>query len=449
MVEMRLNAYHPSMSVAKWILSCGVAGCLGTILLADGFRNPPDGPAAFGDFGGKAFTGDASAIQHNPANLMDLTEPQILTTATLLYGQSQVDHIPAGSNPFIPPAIGDSEKSRKNFAALPNLYLAWPFENTERFVGGFGIVTPWGRSSTWRKQGVFEYASPYWAQLKVIDFKPTLAMRVTDWLYVGGGVDIYYSDLQFNQIYPWFASNIPASLPFADGRIKIESDGMGYGGNIGMTVKFSERQRLGLTYRSRVHVEYNGDFEISNVPAGSTVQGRSDFSSDIDFPAVAAAGYSLQITESLRLEFDIEWLEWSQVDRLPLDLGSNTGTLVNNTGLPLFPPSLVASWRNTWTYGVGADWQLADNWMLKLGYGHVESPISNTGHTPLITDNDKDLFSVGLEYRKDRHAIHVAYAIAIDDDRDLDNTAPPGSFFNGEYDLTTHLVAVSYSYKFK
>lgn len=400
-------------------------------VFAEGFRNPPDG-AALGHVGGKiVFSDDASAIAHNPANLVDLEGPEAQATLTLLHSKAEYES-----------AAGTSAETEEPWKWLPNLYFAWPLQDGQ-FAAGVGVTTPFGQSTEWSKTSVFQYTAPYFAELRVVNVNPTLAARLGDRLAVAVGGDLYWSDLDLKQVYSWY--NVTKSLADRDGEASFCGDGQGLGGNVAVALEVTDRQRLAVTYRSAVKVEYEGDFEISNIPAAAKVSpllqaltSRSDFDTEIEFPAVAALGYGVKATDTLRFEVDVEWIEFSRYDALDLDIGNNSLLLPSRT--------ITQDWEDSWTFGVGADWNLRPELVLRAGYIFIESPIPDKTLAPTLPDADRHVVSVGLGYEKGGHALELACAFSFFDERDIEGNQNPA--YDGEYELTSSLFGLSYGYTF-
>ncbi|HEY8240806.1 MAG TPA: outer membrane protein transport protein, partial [Kiritimatiellia bacterium] len=369
------------MSVSAWRaqLSCVlVALVVGPgAARADGFRNPPEGEWALGRIGGKvAQIDDASAVSHNPANLADLERSSFIASLTLGYSKKEYES-----------PTGVEADSKDPWGYLPNLYAAWPIES-KKVVAGIGLTTPFGRSTTYEKDSYFRYTAPYFAELRGINLNPTLAMRVKDNLTAGVGVDILYSDLDLRQFYPWSAATGNPAAP--DGVTKFDADGVGLGGNAGVTWEFHERQRVAVTYRMPIHVYYEGDFEVSDIPAGVPADPRSSFETDIEFPAVLAFGYGVELNDEVRVEADVEWVQHSLFSSLPLDVANNQALLPAD--------ELEANWEDTWTFGLGGDWKFAPNWVARAGYIYLPSPVTDETLTPTVAEEDQSVVSVGLGY---------------------------------------------------
>lgn len=411
------------MKVARYISLCVVTIALigATSASADGMRNPPEGMTALGKIGGKiAYIDDASAVTHNPANLTDLTNASAIASVTIGYGKKEFTD-----------QLGQKTESDDNWSWLPNIFAAIPVD--DGLVAGVGLTTPYGRSTTFPEDSALRYSgSPYFTELYAINFNPSLAYKINDQISVAAGVDVLYSEIDFRQIYPW---SMISGTP--DGKSRITADGDGVGYNAAITWKISERQRAALTYRSPTKVKYEGDLQITGKP--SPEPETSDFESEIEFPTVVAFGYGIQVNDRLRVEANVEWIEHSLFDTLEVDGDFNTAYLANpSTG----SADIEADWDDNFTYGIGADYVLNDQWVLRAGFIYLETPIPSRTMLPTIAEEDQSVISIGFGYRNGNHRIDAAYALGLFNGRDVSNNNNPA--FNGEYDFEAHLVGISY-----
>ncbi len=426
------------MSKKEAVSSTIVIGviCLASVALANGFRNPPEGAAAFGHSGGKLIlTEDASAVTHNPANVAQSEKAQAQVAATVIH--TETDY----SSPM------GSDSTEDPYKILPNIFAVMPIEET-RYAVGVGITTPFGQSTVWDKEGAFRYTAPYSAEMTVINVNPTLAARVTDQLSVGVGADVYWSRLDLKKVFPWSA--VTGSPLSPDGSVRMKGDGQGVGGNIGLTYRPAPRHAIALTYRSPVKVDYDGDTSFSGFPAGAQALGfssSSSFESSIEFPAIAAVGYAFKVTDTVRIEADVEWVEFSRYDEVALDAGNNNA-LLHRPGdpNPMGPVVLPQDWDDTWTFGLGADWDVTPLVTLRAGYIYLQSPVPDETLAPTLPDADRSVITVGAGFHPDRHSVDVAYGFSLVDDREIGTNQNPA--FNGNYETSSQIVSLSYGYKF-
>lgn len=395
----------------------------------DGFRNPPESASALGRIGGKIVQiDDASAATINPANLTELRGTSVLASVTIGYSRREFDS-----------PVGVSEESEHPWSYLPAAFASWPLSDTGDWVLGMGVTVPYGRFTDWGSDVMFGAFSPYYAEQWVINYNPSVACRVSDRVSIAVGVSVYQSDLMFKQALPWSALTMDAATP--SGRAKFEGDGVGYGANAAVTWRIDDRQALALTVRSPFDVEYDGTFEASNVPGALAAMGvtsSSDFETKIKYPTIVALGYGLKLTDTLRAEIDVEWVEHSRNDSMPLDIGNNN-VLLSTTRIP-------QNWDDTVTVGVGLDWAFAENWTARAGFMYLPTPTPTETTIPVASEEDQEVVSLGLGYRDGPHTVDLAYAVGLFDGRSVNDNVVPA--VNGEYDFESQLVAISYGYRF-
>lgn len=387
----------------------------------------PDSAQALGTVGGRfANLRDASAVRVSPANILQMSRPELLINASAWHGDIQFES-------FAGPSLEQNEPWKFPASA----YSVVPFAGG-RAAFGIGVSTPYGLSSDYDRDSALRYAVPYEAQLLTLDFTPAVAFRVVDAVAVGIGMDILYSRLRIQQVYPWSAA---AGTDVPDGEIELDGDGWGVGGYMGVNWKLADRHRIALVGRLPLRVDYSGDFDARGMPAGLTAAGLSehgDFESDITFPGSIAAGYGVDVTERLTLGVDFQWSANSSHDDIPLDVGSNQALLAGD--------AVELDWKDSIDLGAGVTYRLNDRWTLRAGYLFSENSQGDGNYTPSVPHNDRHVFGVGCGWSGRRDSIDVAYAFVYNLDRSVTGAAQP--FFNGEYEHQWHVLTVSYTHRF-
>ena len=412
---------HPRLWKFLWL----AAMLGGTVtVMSEGFRNATIGTFGLGQSGGRiADVDDASAVQHNPANLTGLTNSEAQLAPSVIY-----------INVNYQSPLGQSATTIHPWKELPDLFLAMPLKN-DRYTVGLGITVPYGLANQWQSSatafsqvpplGTLTYFAPNYSQLLTINFNPTVAFKLTDRISVGTGLDVMWSDLEFKQ---YLSPQVPNLLADAEG------DGVGVGGNLGLTWRLTDRQRLALTYRSTMTVDYSGTTKFENLPGVPS----TSFSSKITYPNIVSIGYGIDLSDTVHLESDFEWLEFSQFQNLPVDIGVN----------PLKVPSqnIPEKWHNTFTAGFGANWQFADHWVLRGGYQYFESPVPDSTFSPTIPDANQNVITIGIGWKGKRNSLEAAYGLDFYNDRHITNDQTPA--FNGTYTFNVHLISLAYRYSF-
>jgi long-chain fatty acid transport protein len=392
-------------------------------LNAEGFRNPPPGTFDLGRAGGRiAQVDDSSAVQQNPANLVDVTNLEAQLTPTIVYISADF-HSPSGQ----------SASSTDPWKLLPNFFVSMPLKN-DKIAVGLGVTVPYGLGSEWNRNssafaqpsGVFTYFAPYYSKLTTINFNPTVSFKLGDKFQAGIGLDVMWSDLEFKQILSPYVPNLEADA---------EGDGVGFGGNLGITWNITDRQRFAVTYRSPITIDYSGTTEFNNYPGG--IPGTS-FGSQIKFPTIVSVGYGFQVNDKIRLETDLEWIEFSRFKNLPINVGANALSVPSQT--------IPENWRDTFTAGFGGDWKFAENWVARAGYQFYQSPVPDSTFSPTIPDADQNVITVGLGWKGKHNSLEAAYGLDFYNTRNITTDQNPA--FDGKYTFNVHLFSLAYRYSF-
>ena len=403
-------------------LCWSVAGMMlaGSMVMADGMRNPPEGAAALGKAGvATVNVTDPSAVSHNSARLAEIGAPTLEASLTLGYATTEYDS-PLGS--------AETDDPLK---LLPNLYFATPLKDSG-WVGAIGVTTPYGQSTVWKDDGAFRYTSPYVAEMLLADVAPTFA-RKFDRLEVGAGLDLYAASLSMKQRLP-IPMLVPPGADRPDPRLELDGNGAALGGHLGISYQVCDYSVIGLSWRSAFSMDFDGKAKFKDAPVSGPLSEESDFSTSMEFPNIVALGCGMKLSDTLQVEVQAEWLENSRYEDLVLDLDNNTAALGQST--------IPQDWQDTWTYGIGADWTFAPDRVLRAGYAYVESPIPDRTFSPNIPDADRHVLSLGLGLKQGAGWWDVAYAYSLVDDRHVDDNQNPA--FNGDYEINPHLLAITY-----
>jgi len=416
------------------VWTAGVAvGLLAGTVVGEGFRNPPEGAAALGRGGVRfVYADDATAAAHNPANLVELGEPCAAASVTVIDGTKE----------FTSPLDNRKTESKTPMSVLPGVYASWPLQGGD-YAAGLAISSPYGQRTEWEKGSIPGLFNAYDASLRVVNVNPSLAGKVNENLAVGVGIDLLWSDIELNQFVHADADGIP------EGTGKTDADGTAVSWNLGASWQATERQRLALTYRMGFDIEYEGDMELAGIAALKT-----DFETEINFPSAVGLGYGLQVSDAVYLGVDVEWVENSRYDQAELKLNTADPALMGAVmanpalagALSAMPTVIPQDWDDTWTVGVGVDWQFAPSWTWRCGGSFVESPMRDQTLLPYMAEGDQTFLAAGLGYWGEHGRLDVAYGHGFFDDRDVTDNQTP--VYNGTYEFSSDMFAAAYAWQF-
>lgn len=409
----------------KYGLCLSAFSILYVTVQAEGFRNPPAGTFDLGRAGGRiAQVDDASSVQQNPANMLEVTNAEALFTPSIIYIASY----------FSSPS-GQTTQTTDPWKVVPNFFISVPLKN-DRFAAGLGVTVPYGLSVEWNRNssafnqfnsGSWSTSAPYYSELTTYNFNPSFAAKLGERVQLGVGFDVMWSDLEFKQL---LSNQLPGLEAVAEG------DGVGFGGNGGVTWLVTDHQRLAAAYRSPMTIDYTGTAKFNNYPGG--VPGTS-FGSQVRFPTIVSVGYGIEINDKLRLEADGEWVQFSRFKSLQVNVGANNALGVPSQNIP-------ENWRDTFTAGLAGDWKFADDWVLRFGYQFYQSPVPDSTFSPTIPDADQNVFTLGLGFKFGHSSFEGAYGLDFYNERTITNDQNP--VFDGKYKFNVHLFSLAYRYSF-
>ncbi|HSJ75391.1 MAG TPA: outer membrane protein transport protein, partial [Gemmatimonadales bacterium] len=308
-------------------------------LSAAGFSIFEQGSKAMGMAG--AFTAqadDPSLLFHNVGGLGFVEERQFSAGVTWIHGlEAEFE----GANPF--PGEGYEAEQEKLSEFPPHLYYVQPINDTWKF--GFGVMTPFGLTTEWSDPDQFagRFLSTK-AALTAIDLQPTIGWQISPTFSLGLGAVARISDVELNRNV---GSINPFTQRFVDvAKLSLEADySEGFGFTAGVLHKATDRFTWGLSYRSKIKVEYDGEARLSQVSTGNAqfdalLRTRLPFATDlpveteIDFPDEASLGLAFGVTDHLLIETDFNYTGWSSFEDVPITFTGGATNSLPDTSLP-------------------------------------------------------------------------------------------------------------------
>jgi long-chain fatty acid transport protein len=142
-----------------------------------------------------------------------------------------------------------------------------------------------------------------------------------------------------------------------DGKSDVSGSGMGIGGNLGALYEPLQGVKLGVSYRSRIFVEHQGELQLSLPAFVRGVPRTVDGSASLTFPPSVTFGVSVNRFAPFMFDIDATWTGWSTYKDLEVKL--NQAILVN--GRPATSIVTERNWHDAWALRFGANWQAREN----------------------------------------------------------------------------------------
>ncbi len=441
------------MQSLRWLIAASVLLSAAPAFGA-GFGIFEQGSKAVGMAG--AFTAqadDPSALWHNAGGLAFVDRMAIAGGATWIHSTT-ADF--TGAAPFPGPTARAEQKPLSEFP--PHLYYVSPINGTWKW--GVGIETPFGLVTEWKNPNTFpgRFVSTK-AALETIDVNPTLGWQVTPTFGIGFGAIARFSKVELNRHIP--AIN-PFTLAAADvGSVKIESDNYdnAYGWNVGILHKVTPRFSWGLSYRSKITVDYKGTGRLTQSSTGNAqfdalVRAATPFDTNlpvktsIDFPDMASLGFAYGVTSNLLVEVDANWTGWSSFEEVVIRGDNATAQAVFGPNAAEPRGTVVPEhWDDAMNYRLGVRLQRSPTTQLRFGYVYDETPQPEEAVSPLLPDANRNGLTVGYGSNGNGFNWDVAVMYLKFDDRTRNKTFDGETPFLGTYKTTAWLVGLTLGWK--
>lgn len=373
---------------------------------------------------GRAYAGagvdgtDLSGVYYNPATM-------VLHKGTAI----QMGFVGIGLNLDYVGENGETANGRNKSQAIPHGYFIHQINDKVWF--GLGMTVPFGMGTEYdddwagNQHGIS-------ATILTFDLNPNFAFKLSEKFSVGFGASIQYAqaDLKIRKALSESNSALTAES-------EIDADSIAWGWNVGMMWSPVENFRVGVSYRSKIKHDAEGDFTLdraqmngqavsgdSLIEQGKGMLGSSDKDTvamgkdlmtlgtvlnmqsfdgyaTVTAPAWAMASVAWDVNDLVSLYGTFRWTDWSSFDQLDI-----------TTNVPGVGGSIPNKWRDTYLGSLGMDLRLTDWWTLRGGIAYESSPIANPQYrTAIIPDADRWWFAIGSSFKwSDNFQTDVSFA---------------------------------------
>ena len=299
-------------------------------------------------------------------------------------------------------------------AGVPNFHFVAPIN--DQFGWGASITSNYGLAT--------EYNDDYAAgsmggktDLTTANFNLSGAYRLdSNWSF-GLGFDAVYAKAKIERyagdlgqivagsgaLPPALAGQV-AKIP-ADTQIAhLNGNAWGFGWNAGILYELDKNNRYGLTYRSEVKIDFDGNYRSSlpaaynqilgnfGLPAGTSGQ-TTNGSLTLNLPEMwELSGYN-RVAPQWAVHYSLTYTSWSQFQELKAT-GSNGQTLFYKE----------EGFKDAYRLALGTTYYYDDNWTFRTGIAFDDSPVPANNRSISIPDQDRLWLSAGTTYAFNKDA---------------------------------------------
>jgi long-chain fatty acid transport protein len=285
---------------------------------------------------------DGSSMFFNPAGLA-------LDTATVA-SVSATGIAPRGQFTNTATSLVSALSDNTYFA--PGVYFATPAG--KRASVGIGVFAPYGLTVDWPTMSEGRFLS-YKSSVKSLYVQPTIALRVNNHLFIGGGVDITRTSLELRRRVDlatqpisgtpltFHALGVPIGTDFAD--VGLAGDARGIGGHVGVIIRANDRFSFGGRYMSRQTLSFDNlslsptqvptglvlPVSLPGLPAGTPLDrivagafaaaqplGPQTATTSLPLPDQVVVGIAMQPVIGLKILADYQRTHWKLLDQITI-----------------------------------------------------------------------------------------------------------------------------------
>jgi long-chain fatty acid transport protein len=373
---------------------------------------------------------DGSAIFFNPAAIAMQRDGRRLSAGATLIG-------PRGDFTSFDGRINGSMKD--TWVPAPAVYYAAPVG--DRLALGIGLFVPFGLTIEWPVEFAGRFVS-YKTVLQAPYLQPTIAYEIGDRVFVGGGVDFIFSNLELNQRVDLATQQLAPGITFGQvgvppgtdfANFKISGSDVSLGGHVGILVKANAKLSFGARYLSR-HTIKASDLALEStqiatglrtpiplpgIPAGTSIDtlvapqfatgGRlsnQSAATELTVPDQFVVGVAVTPAARLQLLLDYQFTTWSVFENLEF---------TTEHGLT---ESIVKNYRDTSGVRVGVEYGVTDRVALRGGFLAHQAAAPDGSVTPDLPEGARTEYTAGVGARFSRHVgVDAAYQYINQEDR--------------------------------
>ena len=379
--------------------------------------------------GAAAAAEDTSTLYYNPAGMTYLSEGHNISFATTLLDRS-TRFTDEGTNKLgtVYP-VGGNGGDGGGLHAVPAFYYSYAVAPQWRL--GLAVNPTFADETEYDKNFAGRY-SGLRTKIRIVNVNPSVAYKVNDALSLAFGINFAKADVEFNQAVPNGAN--------PDGTGTLKGDATGWGYNLGAMYQITKDTRVGLSYRSKIKFDLEGD-------KTQTGQATRSIYADLTMPDTASLAFRHQFNDKWAALADFTWTGWSKLQKLEP---------VYSDGSRAVAP-LRYNFKDTYRIGLGATYQLNDQWMLRMGVAYDKGAVPDDfSRTMTVPDQDRTWLALGAKWKiTPKTSLDVGYAhIFVKEARTARNVygstaeTPVVQTVRGKFETSVDYLSLQLNYAF-
>jgi len=421
--------------VKKLLLTLILSTFLYGNLFASGFQINEHGSKAMGMGGAfAALANDPSALYFNPAGITQLYGTHILGGTTLI--------LPSSTFRGPSPSITEYKLESQIFTPI---HLYGSHQINDKLFLGFGVGNNYGLGTKWEEDWVGRFMAVE-TEIRTFFFNLAASYEIIPELSIGFGYVFSYGDVLIGRKLNLNPFN-------AEPYLELEGTGTGSGFTAGLLAHPTKAISIGISFRSQVTIDFEGDAKPSDYPVQFESQlPNGSITAPLTTPENITVGVALKLSKYLTITADYQYVGWDSYDKLEVEFQEFNDP---DSGEELVTSS-ERNYDNGFIARLGAEYNYNKQLDIYAGFLYDSNPVSDERLDPTLPDSDRLGFSAGFGYKFSKNLMAQAgYLFLRFDERKITNSLEnysgiEGSItpMNGVYNSVAHLISLSLSYNF-
>lgn len=334
---------------------------------------------------------------------------------------------------------------------IPNGYASWAL-NKDLYIG-VGIGAPFGMKTEYDGRWLGAAQSIKF-KIQTLNINPSIAYRVSDTVSLGAGLSWQQMKADYTRLASTY--NFGGFGNYSAVTAKLKLDDSAWGWNIGGLFALSPSTNIGLSYRSRIKYNAEGDIKLSSdgsvngdVALNALLLGnrQSSAKASLTVPDTFIMSMTHKLSDKWEMLGDVSRTGWSSIPKVDImrTSGSHNGEIAQ---------TLNTNFRNTWRVALGANYKINSALKLKYGVAYDQTPVKGAQtRTVSLPDNDRVWLSLGAQWmpnKASRLDLGAAYIVVRNSkiDNDQSTTFDGQGHITGDYKGNIWLLGAQYSISF-
>jgi long-chain fatty acid transport protein len=352
----------------------------------------------------------SSALFENPAGLTGFDTFTTGGGLGLGYGHGRI----RGSGSF-----AGYDDTTTLWPLIPDFGLSIPYRDRWRFaLGLFGTT---GYTLDFGPDPAHGVPS-FFSETIIMTFPVGVAYRITDQLSVGAEVQPL-----FGQLRTHFPSG-PLQFVYNVSEFRYKINGPGVQGMVGVALRPNEQWAFGLGVRTPGMIWATGSMPVPSA-------GRQGIHCDLEMPTQIFLGATWRGVPRLALSGAVRFTDSSTLNsKIKYDL------------TPLANSGFIPDAHDEWKFGLGAEYAIREETMLRLGASWASHIVGTKGESPLVADTDDTKVAAGLGQRLGHWLLDLTVGYTLEAERHISPSS--ALFIPGAYSMQGGVVMVGLTHRY-